>query len=141
MKTLAAAILAGIAIAGATPILADGNDASLYSAVEQVYNDVQARYTPTLQPNFRRIVWDGYHGGNLGSGLIVDADPRLGGSFKYMWGLGSDSPGVGYRVVPAQPQAYSGSNLANDHPSRAPKAPSYFPVTQKPAEGANPVVA
>jgi hypothetical protein len=110
-------VLAGVVLAA--PAHADGDTSNLDQIIENLYNDVQARCTPTLHPQFQRIEWDSYPGqfgdehyptGAGGSGRIVDADPRLGGHFQAWWGLGPEAP-AGYRVVPAQPNGYWDINL------------------------------
>jgi hypothetical protein len=88
---------------------ADGpNQADLPRAVEQVYNQVQARCTPQTPPHFQRIELTGN-----GEGRIIDSNPSLGGPFQYMWGPpGSVGvPSVSYRTVPAQPNGYWYINL------------------------------
>jgi hypothetical protein len=79
---------------------ADGTQASLNDAVRQVYTQVQTRCTPNMPPNFQGIQLTGN-----GEGRIIDANPRLGGPFQYMWGPpGSVGvPGATYHRVPAQP--------------------------------------
>jgi hypothetical protein len=79
---------------------ADGTQASLTDAVRQVYTQVQAKCTPNMPPNFQGIQLTGN-----GSGRIIDANPRLGGEFDYLWGPpGSPgTPGATYYRVPAQP--------------------------------------
>jgi hypothetical protein len=99
-------VAAALAVATAAPAHAHGNHSSLNAAVQQVYNQVQSRCTPNLPPKFQRIEWTGHHDGNLGQGRIVDANPRLGGPFSYMWSLNPASPGVGYHMEPAQPEGY-----------------------------------
>lgn len=98
-RPIAAAVLAAW-IVSSTPAHADGNQADLPRAVEQVYNQVQAKCTPQTSPHFQRIETTGN-----GEGRIIDSNPSLGGPFQYMWGPpGSVGvPGASYRTVPAQP--------------------------------------
>jgi hypothetical protein len=56
--------------------------------------------TPNMPPNFQGIQLTGN-----GSGRIIDANPRLGGEFDYLWGPPGlpGTPGATYYRVPAQP--------------------------------------
>jgi len=82
MTALAALLVTGTAMA---PLAhADATQASAEQAVQQVYNQVQARCTPSMPPHFQRIVWNNFNG-NIGSGRIIDATPGLGGPFQIFW--------------------------------------------------------
>jgi hypothetical protein len=87
-KLLIGGVTAAAAITFAAPAHANGSQASLTDAVRQVYNKVQTRCTPNMPPSFQSITTDGQ-----GNGHIIDANPRLGGEFNYMWGP-NGSPGV-----------------------------------------------
>lgn len=100
IKVIAGAVVAAAVLFGpAVSAHADGSEEGIESAVHTLYQDVQARCTPTLTPHFTGIEWTGVHTGNVGQGRIKDANPQLGGPFDYMWGLGPQGPS-GYRVVP-----------------------------------------
>jgi len=81
---------------------ADADTSNLDQVVAGVYNQVQARCTPSMRPSFQRIQWDpGYPYGGGGTGRIIDANPGLGGPFTVYWNLGPNPP-AGARSVPAQ---------------------------------------
>jgi hypothetical protein len=107
-RTIAAAVLAAAGIISPPLAHADGNQADLSRAVEQVYNQVQSRCTPQTPPHFQRIEVTGN-----GEGRIIDSNPSLGGPFQYLWGPpGSVGvPSADYRTVPAQPNGYWYINL------------------------------
>jgi len=67
---------------------ADGSDQGLMVALVTAYDQVQSKCTPNLPPSFQGVRWTGAHTGGTGRGMIIDADPRLGGPFSYMWSLG-----------------------------------------------------
>ncbi|HEY2501407.1 MAG TPA: hypothetical protein VGI68_08280 [Mycobacterium sp.] len=96
---VAAALAAGIACAPLAQ--ADADTSNLDQIVAGVYNQVQARCTPSMPPSFQRIQWDaGMPYGGGGTGRIIDANPRLGGPFTVYWNLGPNPP-AGARSVPA----------------------------------------
>lgn len=107
-RALIAAVV--LSAAAAAPLAhADGpNQADLPTAVEQVYDQVQAKCTPQTPPHFQRIETNGN-----GEGRIIDSNPSLGGPFQYLWGPpGSVGvPSASYRTVPAQPNGYWYINL------------------------------
>jgi hypothetical protein len=86
IAVIPAVLAAGIALAPMAQ--ADGSQASLSNAVQQVYTQVQIKCTPNMPPHFQTIQLTGN-----GSGRIIDANPRLGGEFQYMW-VPNGSPGV-----------------------------------------------
>ena len=108
MRKAILVVAGSLALATAAPAHADGSQASLESAVQQLYTQVQSRCTPNMPPHFQRIQLTGN-----GQGRIIDSNPSLGGEFQYMWGPPGSvgTPGVGYRSVPAQPNGYWYINL------------------------------
>jgi hypothetical protein len=94
VAALPAVLVAGIAVAPVAQ--ADGTQASAEQAVGTVYNQVQRRCTPSLAPSLQSISWEQFNG-NYGKGRIVDADPRLGGSFQIGWDNTNGSPAAGWR--------------------------------------------
>lgn len=79
------AVLA-VGIACAPLVQADSGDQSAAEeAVTAIYNRVQARCTPRMQPNLQAINWNNFYPASWGEGRIVDANPSLGGPFEAYW--------------------------------------------------------
>lgn len=74
-----------------------GDRADAEQAVRMIYNDVQARCTPSLRPSFQAITWENFYPGVGGQGRIQDANPTLGGPFRVLF--------TNPRVGPAQDNA------------------------------------
>ena len=83
MKKIAAAALLAVGITAAPLAHADSGDQSeATQAVETVYVQRQQLCTPSLTPQFQKIVWDNFTPASWGAGRIVDANSHLGGPFK-----------------------------------------------------------
>jgi hypothetical protein len=98
------AILA--AITTARPAYADGNAANLDQIVGQAYTQFQTRCTPSMTPQFQRVVWDSPPTGQGGTGRIVDGNQSLGGQFNVSWSPNDSRTPDAQKIVPAQPQGY-----------------------------------
>jgi hypothetical protein len=105
-KLLMAAVAAGAAITFAPIAQADGNTANLNQIVGQAYTQFQARCTPSMTPQFQRVVWDSPPTGQGGTGRIVDGNQGLGGPFKVSWSPDNSRTADAQKIVPAQPQGY-----------------------------------
>jgi hypothetical protein len=104
---IAGATLAAAAAATFAPIAqADGNTANLDQIVGQAYTQFQARCTPSMTPQFQRVVWDAPPTGQGGTGRIVDGNQGLGGQFKVSWSPDNSRTPDAQKIVPAQPQGY-----------------------------------
>jgi hypothetical protein len=103
-------LIAGATLAAAatfTPLAhADGNTGNLDQTIGQAYNDFQKHCTPTLTPQFQRIVWNNGPTGQGGAGTIIDANRALGGPFTVSWSSDNSRTPDAQRIVPAQPQGY-----------------------------------
>ncbi len=88
-----AVLAAGIAC-GPLAQADSGDQSAAEEAVTAIYNQVQARCTPSMPPHLQSISWDTFYPGSWGQGRIHDANPRLGGPFKAYW--------ANPRVGPAQ---------------------------------------
>jgi hypothetical protein len=79
-----AVLAAGIACA---PVVQaeSGDQSAAEEAVTAIYNQVQARCTPSMSPHLQSIAWDTFYPGSWGQGRIRDANPGLGGPFKAYW--------------------------------------------------------
>ncbi len=75
------AALAAIALAPlAHAEVGDQSDAE--QAVIAIYNQVQARCTPRMAPQFQSISWTQFYPRSFGEGRINDAHSSLGGPFR-----------------------------------------------------------
>src|SRR5438270_225048 len=85
---------------------ADGNTANLDQIVGQAYTDFQSHCTPSMTPQFQRIIWNKPPTGQGGTGTIVDARQSLGGQFTVSWSPDNSRTADAQKIVPAQPQGY-----------------------------------
>lgn len=107
MKAALGGTVALVAIAFSPLAHADGNASDLDQIVGRAYTDFQSHCTPSMSPQFQRIVWDGGRPtGQGGTGTIIDATRGLGGPFKAYWNSGPSHPPGAQRIVSADGNGY-----------------------------------
>ncbi|MGE0216880.1 hypothetical protein [Mycolicibacterium sp.] len=82
----AGAVIATAPTAPANPYLPEPTEDSAEFAIADGYIVKQTGCTPELSPAFESVVWDppGFTPEG-GTGMIIDANPALGGAFAVRW--------------------------------------------------------